>query len=202
MFFVFPGKSNKMVLTLLAGEGTVNTSSLRLQIVTKSGAVIRTLNLPPKDGIHYETSFTPPTTPFKLKLIGTTQKGDAFERLSRRKMKPTTAILRAKHASNNFTLPLNKVTFLHFQICNFGPTELFEITVKKDRMGYIMHRSANAQRPRFVAKDRCTVVSVRAKATRRDDLHKTNTVTLIAKGQSSGVVVSNVMRLFVVTSKG
>ncbi|KAL9960310.1 hypothetical protein ACROYT_G033755 [Oculina patagonica] len=196
------GKLNKMVLTLLAGEGKVDTGSLRLQLVTKSGAVIRNLDLVTNDSVHYETSLIPPTTPFKLKLIGTTQKGHTFERISRRKIKPTTALLRAKYASNDFTLPLNKITFLHFQICNFGATELFQIAVKKDRMGYIVHKSAGSQRPKYVAKDRCTTVFVRAKATRPADVRKTNIVTLIAKGQSSGVIVSQVIRLFVVNSEG
>ena len=187
-----------MVLTLLAGVGIVNPASLRLQLVTKSGVVIRNVNLLSKDSMHYEATFIPPTTPFKLKLIGTTQKGHTFERISRRKIKPTTAVLRAKYASNDFTLPLNKITFLHFQICNFGATELFDIYVKKDRMGYIVQRSARSQRPKYVAKDRCTTVFVRAKATRPADVGKTDTVTLIAKGKSSGIVVSQVMRLFVV----
>lgn len=191
-----------MVLTLLAGEGKVNTDSLRLWIVTKSGAVLRELKLQSNDSIHYETSFIPPTSPFRLKLTGTTQKGHTFERLSRRTIKPTTAVLRAKYASNDFTLPLNVTTFLHFQICNFGDSELFEILLKKDSMDYIMHQSASSQRPKYVAKDRCTMVFVRARATRLADVHKTNTVTLIAKGQSSGVVVSQIMRLFVISSEG
>ncbi|KAL9960311.1 hypothetical protein ACROYT_G033756 [Oculina patagonica] len=196
------GKHNKMVLTLLSWEGKVDTGSLRLQLVTKSGAVIRNLNLVTNDSIHYKTSFIPPTTLFKLKLFGTTQKGYSFERISRRTIKPTTALLRSKYASNNFTLPLNKTTVLHFQICNFGATELFQITVTKDRMGYIVNKSAGSQQPKYVVKDRCSTLFVHARATRLADVHKTNRVTLIAKGQSSGLVVSQVIRLFVVNSEG
>ena len=200
--FLLPGKSNKMVLKLLAEEGKVNTDSLRLRIVTKSGAVIQELKMQSHDSTHYETNFTPPTTPFRLKLTGTTQTGSTFERLSHRVIKPTTAVLRAKHASNDFTLPLHKTTYLHFQICNFGESELFEIVLKRDTMSFILHQSAASQRPIHVAKDRCTLVFVRAKATRPDDVHKTNTFTLIAKGKSSGVIVSQLMRLFVVNAEG
>lgn len=196
------GKLNKMVLKLLAEEGKVNTDSLRLRIVTKSGAVIRELKIQSHGSTHYETSFIPLTTPFRLKLTGTTEKGHTFERLSHREIKPTTAVLRAKHASNDFTLPLNVTTYLHFQICNFGDSELFEIVVKKDSLNFIVHQSASSQRPKHVAKDRCTLVFVRAKATRPENVHKTNSVTLIAKGQSSGVIVSRVMRLFVVNAEG
>lgn len=193
-----------MVLTLLAEEGKVNNDSLRLRIVNTSGAVIRELTIQSHehDCTHYETSFIPPTTPFRLKLTGTTQTGSAFERLSHRAIKPTTAVLRAKHASNDFTLPLNVTTYLHFQICNFGESELFEVVLKKDRMNFIVHQSASSQRPKHVAKDRCTLVFVRAKATRPEYVHKTNTVTLIAKGMSSGVTVSRLMRLLVVKPEG
>lgn len=191
-----------MVLTLLAGEGMVNTDSLRLWIVTKSGAVVRELKMQSSDRIHYETTFIPPTTPFRLKLTGITQRGHSFERLSHSTIKPTTAVLRAKYASNDFTLPLNLTTYLHFQICNFGDSELFEIILKKDRMTYIMHQSESSQRPKYVAKDRCTLVFVRAKATRPESLHKTNTFAMIAKGLSSGVIVSQVMRLLVVNTEG
>lgn len=191
-----------MVLTLLAGEGMVNTDSLRLWIVTKSGAVVRELKMLSSDSMHYETTFIPPTTPFRLKLTGITQTGHTFERLSHSTIKPTTAVLRAKYASNDFTLPLNLTTYLHFQICNFGDSELFEIILKKDRMSYIMHQSESSQRPEYVAKDRCTLVFVRAKATRPESLHKTNTFAMIAKGLSSGAIVSQVMRLFVVNAEG
>ena len=191
-----------MVLKLLAEEGRVNNDSLRLRIVTKSGTVVRELKIQSLGDTHYETSFIPPTTPFRLKLTGTTQTGRTFERLSHREIKPTTAVLRAKHASNDFTLPLNVTTYLHFQICNFGDSELFEIVLKKDSMNLIVHQSASSQRPKHVAKDRCTLVFVRAKATRPEDVRKTNTVALIAKGQSSGVIVSRLMRLFVVSAEG
>lgn len=192
------GKLNKMVLKLLSGVGKVNSGSLRLQIVTESGTVVRSLNLISHGSTHYEASFPPPTTPFRLKLIGTTHRGHTFERMSRRTIQPTTAVLRGKYASNDFTLPLNVTTFMHFQICNFAASELFEIVARKDVMGYILQPSASSQRPKYVGKDRCTTVFVRAKATRPEDVHRTDTVSLVAKGQSSGVVVSQVMRLFVV----
>ena len=190
-----------MVLTLLAADEKVDPRSLRLQIVTKSGSFIRNLNLVSNDSVHYKVNFIPPATPFKLKLLGTTQEGHAFERLAHRTIQPTTAFLRGKYASNDFTLPLNALTFIHFEICNFGPSELFEVVVRKDRMSYIVQPRASSQRPTLVRKDRCAALFVRAKATRVKDVHKTNTVIMIVKGKSSGVVLSQLMKLFVVNSK-
>lgn len=194
-------KSNTMVLTLLAPNDKVDPASLRLQIVTASGSVVRNLNLSSNDNVHYEVSFTPPATAFKLKLLGVTQKGFAFERLSRRFIQPSTAFLRGRYASNDFTLPLNSLTLIQFEICNFGPSERFEVLVRKDWMNYVSQPSAGSQRPTLVGKGRCVALFLRARATRVADVHKTNTVILIVKGQSSGIVLSRLMRLFVVNPK-
>ena len=197
----FSGKSNKMVLRLFARERIVNTSSLQLHIVTESGDFIRNFSLLSQDE-HYVIIFTPPATPFKLKLIGTTQQGHRFEREYHRIIKPTTAVLRGKYASNDFTLRLNSASFLQFQICNFGASELFEIVARNDTMGYILHPSAASQRPKYVGRNRCITIYLRARATRPADVHKMDTVVLKAKGTSSGVEISGNMRLLVDDRKG
>lgn len=129
-----------MVLRLFSGKRKVNNSSLHLHIVTESGDVIRTFDLQSTDS-RYVISFTPPTTSFKLKLSGTTHQGHRFEREYPHTIKPTTAFLRGKYAINDFTLPLSKTSFLHFQICNFGASERFDIVSRNDTMGYILHPS-------------------------------------------------------------
>ena len=191
-----------MVLKLFAEEGKVNTSSLHLHIVTESGDVIRNFDLLSTDSEYHVISFTAPATPFKLKLIGTTQQGHTFEREYPRIIKPTTAFLRGKYASNDFTLPLNKATFLHFQICNFGTSELFEIVARNDTMGYILQPSAGSHRPTFVGRDRCVTTYLRARATRPADVNKMDTVVLKAKGMSSGVEISGNMKLLVDDLRG
>lgn len=195
--FIFSGKLNKMTLRLLALERKVNTSSLHLQIVTESGDVIRTFDLQSTDDERYVISFTPSTTPFKLKLIGTTHQGHTFEREYPHTIKPTTAVLRGKYASNDFTLPLSKTSFLHFQICNFGASERFDIVSRNDTMGYILHPSAGSQRPIYVGREQCITIYLRARATRPADVNKMDTVVLKAKGKSSGVEISGHMKLLV-----
>lgn len=194
-------KLNKMVLTLLAPNDKVDPTSLRLQIVTTSGSVVRNLNFVSNDSVHFEVNFIPPTTSFKLKLLGTTREGSAFERLSHCSIQQSTAFLRGRYASNDFTLPLNSLTIIQFEVCNFGPSERFEVVVRKDRMNYVLQRSAGSQRPTLVGRDRCVALFLRARATRVADVHKTNTVILIVKGQTSGIVLSRLMRLFVVNPK-
>ena len=104
-------------------------------------------------------------------------------------------MLRGKYASNDYTLPLGAVTFVHFQLCNFGASEYFDVTVVKDKMGYI---TSPQVRPRRVMKGRCATISIRAKATRPQDVEKTDTVFIIAKGRTSKFVASQAVRLFVV----
>lgn len=113
------GKPNTLVITL-AGSEKVDHRSLRLQLVTTEGHHIRDVALQSRDNDHFTASMTPraPARTFKLKLRGTTRGGNAFERISRQTVKPTTAVLRGKYASNDYTLPLNRVTFIHFQLCN------------------------------------------------------------------------------------
>jgi len=189
------GKLNKMVLTV-AGSEKIDTSSVRLELITTEGARISDVTLQRLNDVHFTASITPRSSqPFKLKIRGTTRGGNSFERISRQTIKPTTALLRGKYASNDYTLPLGAVTFVHFQLCNFGASEYFDVTVVKDKMGYVI--SPNV-RPRRVMKGRCTTLSIRARATRSQDVKKTNTVFIIAKGRTSKFVVSQAVRLFVV----
>lgn len=181
----------------MAGSEKVDHSSLRLQLVTTEGHHIRDVTLQSRDNDHFTASMTPraPARTFKLKLRGTTRGGNAFERISRQTVKPTTAVLRGKYASNDYTLPLNRVTFIHFQLCNYGPNDVFNVSVIKDRMRYIV--ASPRLRLRSVRKNRCVTIPFRAKATRVVDAEKTDTVFLIAKGRISRVIVSQTMHLFV-----
>lgn len=189
------GKLNKMLITV-AGSEKLNTSSLHLELITPEGARISDVTLQTTDKVHFTASFTPLTSqPFKLRLSGITRGGNTFERISRQKIKPSSTLLRVKHASNDYTLPLGRVTFVHFEICNFGATEYFDVTVVKDRMGLIITQRIS---PKHVIQGHCAIISVRARATRPQDVDKTDNVFLIAKGRSSKVLASQGVRLFIV----
>ena len=191
----FKGKLNKILITV-AGSEKVNRSSVRLELITTEGTRISDVTLQKLGDDHFTASITPRSAiPFKLKLKGITLGGNPFERISRQTIKPTTAVLRRKYASNDHTLPVGRVTFVHFQLCNFGATEYFDVTVVKDRMGYIVNPRV---KPKRVIKGHCATLSIRARATRSQDVDKTDSVFLIAKGRTSGVVVSQALRLLVV----
>ena len=187
-----------MVITL-AGSAKVDTRTLQLQLITPEGNHISDVTLQPAgDRDHFTASITPrvPVRSFKLKLKGTTRGGYPFERISRQTVKPTTAVLRGKYASNEYTLPLGRVTYTHFQLCNFGNTETFDVTVVKDKLSYVITPRLN---PKRVIKGRCVIFSVRARATRSQDVETTDFVFVVAKGRLSGVVVRQTMTLFVVS---
>ena len=182
----------------MAGSEKVDTSSVCLELITTDGTRISDVTLQTRDNIHFTASITPRSgQPFKLKLKGTTLGGNSFERISRQTIKPTTAVLRGKYASNDYTLPLGTITIVHFQLCNFGASEYFDVKVVKDKLGYVVTPNVRSRR---VFKGRCTILSIRARATSPQDVEKTNTVFLIAKGRTSKVVVSQAVRLFVVSS--
>ena len=185
-----------MVITV-AGSDKLDTSTVRLELITTEGTRISDVTLQTSDNVHFTASITPRTSrPFKLKLRGTTRGGNTFERISRQTIKPTTAVLRGKYASNDYTLPLGRTTFVHFQLCNFGASEYFNVTVAKDKMGYMLSPTIGSIR---AFKGRCATISVRVRATRPQDVEKTDTVFLIAKGRTSKIVVSQAVRLFVVS---
>ena len=185
-----------MVITV-AGSEKVDTSSVRLELITTVGTRISDVTLQTSDNVHFTASITPRSgQQFKLKLKGTTLGGNSFERISRQTIKPTTAVLRGKFASNDYTLPLGRETVIHFQLCNFGATEYFDLKVFKDKLGYVIEPGVKA---RNVRGGRCGLFRISARASRPQDVEKTDTVLLIAKGRKSQVVVSKAVRLFVVS---
>lgn len=189
------GKNNVMVITV-AGSEKIDASSVRLELVTTEGIRISDVTSQTLNNVHFTANITPRASqPFKLKLRGITLGGNQFERFSRQTVRPTTAVLRDKYASNDYTLPLGRVTFVHFQLCNFGTSEYFDVIRVKDMMGCIISRPPG---PQYVLKGRCLTISVRARATRFQDLEKTDTIFLIAKGRASKAVISQTVRLFVV----
>ena len=188
----------------MAGSEKLNNSSLLLQLISTEGNLISDVTLQPQSQGRFIASFNPHAhfPSFRLKLKGVTRDGYHFERISRKTVSPTTAVLRVKYASNLSTLPLGRTTFIHFLVCNFGATEIFHIEVLKDRLGYIIRRGRHRNPKRrkagkLVIKGRCVVFSVYAKATRSEDVGKTDPIYFILKGQKSKAVVSQTVHLLV-----
>ena len=182
-----------MVITL-AGSEKVDNGSLRLQLITKDGDHISDATLQSRDSVHFTASVIPPARVFKLKLRGNTRSGSPFQRISRQIIEPSKVLLRVWSASNDYTLPHNRNTFVHFQLCNYGDRERFQVTVK-DRLGYLVTRRIGS---RVARTNSCPTLVVRARATRTADIGKTDSIFIMVKGTKTGTVASAMVQLFVV----
>ncbi|XP_044182994.1 von Willebrand factor A domain-containing protein 7-like [Acropora millepora] len=187
------GKLNTLVITL-AGSEKVDKSSLRLQLISKDGSHISDVTLQPRDSVHFSASVVAPAQVFKLKLRGHTRSGSPFQRISRQIIEPSKVLLRVWSASNDYTLPHNRNTVVHFQLCNYGDRERFQVTVK-DRLGYLVTRRIGS---RMARRNSCPTLPVRARATRTDDIGKIDSIFIKVKGTRTGTVASSMVQLFVV----
>lgn len=167
-----------------------------MQLITTRGNLIRDVAIQSQGQGRFTADFNPHSSvrSFKLKLKGTTQKGYPFERISQKIGSTTTAVSWVKYASNDHTLPLDQTTFIHFQVCNFGATEFFDCVVSKDKLDYLLRRRLS---PIRAYKGRCRTIVVTAKATRSEDVGKTDAVVIILKGRTSGTVLSETVHLLV-----
>ena len=180
----------------------MDNGTLRLQLLTTEGNQISDVTLHQVELGYFTANITLPTSvrEFKLKLKGTTRRGFPFERISRQTIKPTTAVLRNNYASNEYTLPLGRITFVYFQLCNFGQTDYFNIVYVHDKMGYVISPKPGPRlNPKRVRKDRCVRISVQLEATRFQDVDKTDVLSITIKGTSTGVLLSQRVPLFVVS---
>ena len=187
------GKLNTLVITL-AGSEKVDNSSLRLQLITKDGSHISDVTLQPRDSVHFSASVMAPAQVFKLKLRGNTRSGSPFQRISRQIIEPSKVLLRVWSASNDYTLPHNGITFLHFQLCNYGVRERFQVTVK-ERLGYLVTPRMSR---RIARTNSCPTLAVRARATRTEDIGKIDSIFVMVKGTKTGTIASSIVQLFVV----
>lgn len=167
-----------------------------MQLITTKGNLITHVAIQPRGQGKFTADLNPHSSvrSFKLKLKGTTQKGYPFERISQKIGSTTTAVAWVKYASNDQTLPLDRTTFIHFQVCNFGATEFFDCLVSKDKLDYLLRRRLS---PIRAYKDRCRTIIVSARATRSEDVGKTDAVVIILKGRTSGTVLSETVHLLV-----
>ena len=89
---------------------------------------------------------------------------------------------------------MGRTTFIRFRLCNFGATETFDFLVAKDTRRYVFRRRLS---PKHVIKGRCVYISIFAKATRSEDVGKTDAVFIILKGRISRTVISETVHLLV-----
>ncbi|XP_031568688.1 uncharacterized protein LOC116303307 isoform X2 [Actinia tenebrosa] len=130
------GRPSKLVLTV-AGAEKIRKNSVVLELITKYGKHIQDIQLTPDSrGVRYTATFTPPSRPFKLKIKGTTNSGNQFERVSRNIVEPKSIQLRVLHSSNDFTLRRGTSSTVTFHLYNAANVNKVVNIRVKDRLGY------------------------------------------------------------------
>ena len=65
----------------------------------------------------------------------------------------------------------------------------------RDRLGYLVTRRIGS---RIARRNSCPILAVRARATRTEDIGKTESVFIMVKGTKTGTIASTIVQLFVV----
>lgn len=164
--------------------------------MSKKGKRLGTVQLIPrgKRSAHFSASFTPPSSPFKLKLRGKTKRGYSLERSSRSIVHPSHALIRVVYARNEFTVPAGGRGFVLFVVYNTGRTERFDIKIK-NTMGFVHYLRRSSI---FVRQGRKNYFSVTFRAASSAKRGKGGEVLATITGQTSKKTVGQVVRLMVV----
>ena len=139
----------------MAGSEAVNSASLRMKVVGKTGTVHQNKPLESigTSGVRYIFKFKPPPGPFKLQLNGLTKKGNKFVRSSARDDQAVAVILRLSYTPSSNTLPRGKTTRLTVQIRrgDVGKrVEIYTVTLKDQRKyGKVPRPTAKVRRGRI-----------------------------------------------------
>lgn len=185
-----------LVIITVAGAEKINKNALHLDWTNNEGKRFGTVPLVPrgKGSAHFSASFTPPSSPFKLKLRGKTKRGYSLERSSRRIVHPSHALIRVLYAKNEFTVPAGGRGFVLFVVYNTGPTEKFDIKIK-NTMGFVHYLRRSSI---LVRRGRKSYFSVTFRAGSAAKRGKAGEVLATIKGQTSKKTVGQVVRLMVV----
>ena len=147
-----------------------------------------------RSNAHFSASFDSPSVPFRLKLRGTTKKGNRFERYSRNIVHPSHALIRVLYARNEFTIPAGGSGYVLFVVHNTGPTEMFDIKIT-NRLKLVHH----LRRSSFtVRRGRRSYISVTFKAPSSVEAGKGAEVLATVTGRTSKKTVGHVVRLMIV----
>jgi len=129
-----------VIILTVAGANKINKTSLILDLMSMDERHLGRAAVTPHgtNSAHFSATFTPPSAPFKLKLMGMTKKGYSFERISHNVVYPSHVLIRDLYAKNEYTVPAGGGGFVMFVVYNTGATHIFDIKVK-DRLKYVAH---------------------------------------------------------------
>ena len=185
-----------MVILTVTGANKINSGSLSLDLMSLDERRLDTTTVIPQgtSGAHFSASFTAPSVPFKLKLRGTTKKGNSFERNSHSTVHPSHLLIRVLYARDDYTIPAGGRGFVMFVVHNTGPTEVFDIKVK-DRLKFVAHLRRNFI---TVRQGRTSFFSVTFNAPSSAARGENDEVLATITGRTSGKTAGHVVKLMVV----
>ena len=195
--YCFTGRVAHAIITV-TGVERIQTNTLKLDVIDDtSGRTLQTLTLKPRtrSKAHFTVSFTPPSKPFKLHMKGRTLAGNAFERSSKKIVKPLTAIVRVYKAMNGqLALPRGRRMYVIMKIFNYGPTEKFDVSIN-DPLGY------STSRPNQVVKvdskrDRRFIMFFSASQKAKPGISYPVAVNI--KGKTTGVEAAQILNMIVI----
>ena len=146
-----------------------------------------------KMGSLYQSTFTPPKEKYKVVLEGKTRSGNKFTRVSRREDEAKHILLRVLYGQNHFTVVPGKKFLLLAGLHNTGNTEYFKVRA------YSNSGVAKVIRSRIMSrKGRMGFIIVTFTPMKSFKPGQTASIILLARGETSGTLVTEVMRVLVV----
>ncbi|XP_031568684.1 von Willebrand factor A domain-containing protein 7-like isoform X4 [Actinia tenebrosa] len=189
------GENSKVVITLAGNEKT-RKNSVVLELITKYGKHIRDLQLTPDSrGVRYTATFTPPSRPFKLKIKGTTKRGNPFERISRSIVEPKHVQLRVLHSANDFTLRRGTSSTVTFHLYNSANVNKRVKINVKDRLGYAR---INGLKVRTIRRGRWAFFSVLFRTPMSAAIGTCDTAFISVSVNNGAEIVSQPVQLIVI----
>ena len=147
-------------------------------------------------GTLFQTSFFPPDKKYKVVLEGKTRNGNKFIRVSRKEDEAKYLLLRVLYGQNHFTVIPGRKFLLLAGLHNTGRTEYFKVRA------YSNAGVAKVLRSRIMSrKGRMGFIIVKFKPKKSFPIGQTASIILMARGESSGTLVTEVMRVLVVESE-
>jgi len=188
------GEKCKILLTLGGAEHT-NKSSLRLRLIDAKGRTlqkgIKLLSIGNTNTL-YQSSFFPPDKKYKVVLEGKTRNGNKFTRVSHKEDEAKYLLLRVLYGQNHFTVLPGERFLLLAGLHNTGRTEYFKVRA------YSNAGVAKAIRSRIMSrKGRMGFIVVNFKPRKSFPPGQTASIILMARGESSGTLVTEVLRVLV-----
>ncbi len=196
IFFVYLDEMSTMYITL-GGSHHTDTSSLTLRLINHQGqTLMKDIKLVPLGslGVHFKASFVPPgKATFKVVLEGNTKEGTQFTRVAKGDVTAKGLLLIALYGQGDFIAKPGKPMMLVLGLHNSEGTELFRLKA------FSAYGKLKILRSRIVGRKGRMGFSTLFFVPKMNVQHgSTITLFVIARGERSGRIISDIIRLIAV----